>query len=139
VEYASFDYVDYVRSALDNAFTLALTCKVGVEEYEARVLVAVRSYLALGIQPDDRTWRLLSFRAVAPDDGELDEAQTSTSVTLGGDRYRLEFGHQGDRVDTADHRKVRFEIGERATIYAGALPRLLVKRTGGSWRAVRTT
>jgi hypothetical protein len=138
VEYASFDYVDYVRSALDSAFTLALTCKVGVAEYEARVLVAARSYLALKIKPDDRTWRLLSFLAVQDGEDGLDEAQTKTGVTLGGDRYRLEFGHQGNQVETDDHRKVRYEIGERATIYAGALPRLLVKRTGGSWQAVRT-
>lgn len=139
VEYASFDYVDYVRSALDNLFTLAVTCKVGVAEFEGRVLVAARSYLALKIKPDDRTWRLLSFRAVQEGDDELDAAQAKTGVTLGGDRYRLEFGHQGNQVDTDDHRKVRYEIGERATIYAGALPRLLVKRTGGSWRAVRTS
>ncbi|MGH2840579.1 MAG: hypothetical protein ACRDKY_07130, partial [Solirubrobacteraceae bacterium] len=64
VEYTHFDYVDYVQTALDGGFTLALTGKVGVVEYEARVLVAARAYLALGIEPDDRNWRLLSFRAV---------------------------------------------------------------------------
>jgi hypothetical protein len=138
VEYAAFDYVDYVRSALDGAFTLALTGKVGVAEYEARVLVAARSYIALGIKPDDRDWRLLSFRAAETGDDELDEAQTKSGVTLSGDIYRLQFGHVGDELGTDDHRKVQIEIGEQATLYAGALSRLLVKRTGGSWQAVRT-
>lgn len=139
VEYTSFDYVDYVQSALDGAFTLALTGRVGVVEYEARVLVAARAYLALGIEPDDREWRLLSFRSVQAGDDELGEAQDETQVNLSGDRYRLVFGRRGDQLDTDDHRKVRFEISEQATLYAGALPRLLVKRTAGSWRAVRTS
>ena len=139
VEYTHFDYVDYVQSALDGSFTLALTGAVGVAEYEARVLVAARAYLALEIEPDDRDWRLLSFRAVQDGDDELEAAQEEADFVLSGARFRLEFGQRGAELDTDDHRKVRLEVDERATVYAGALPRLLVQRTGGAWQAVRTT
>lgn len=140
VEYARFEFVDYVQSALDNRFSLALTGRVDVPEYEARVLVAARSYIALGVPPSTRQWSLLSFRAVDGQSvGELDEAETQTGVTLAGNRYRLEFGRRASQaVDPQDHRTVRVQIAERVLMFAGAEADLLVQRGGGAWRAVTT-
>jgi len=140
VEYAAFDFVDYVRSALDNRFTLALTGQVDVAEYEQRVLVAARAYIALGVPPDTRQWSLLSFRAVAGEDAaELADAEAQADTALAGDRYRLEFGRRASQApDPQDHRKVRVQLAERATMFAGAEPQLLVKRAGGAWQAVQT-
>jgi hypothetical protein len=140
VEYAAFDFVDYVRSALDDRFTLALTGRVDLLEYEARVLVAARSYIALGVPPNTRQWSLLSFRAVdGASAGDLDEAETQTGVVLAGNRYRLEFGRRAAQAAAPqDHRKVRVRIAERALLFAGAEADLLVKRAGGRWQAVTT-
>jgi hypothetical protein len=142
VEYAAFNFVDYVRSALDNRFTLALTGRVDLLEYEARVLVAARAYIALGVPPDTRLWSGLCFRAVGDDgdDGaELATAQSEAGVTLAGGRYRLEFGHRASQApDPQDHRKVRVQLAERALMFAGAEPQLLVRRAGGAWQAVQT-
>ena len=141
VEYAAFDFVDYVRSALEHRFTLALTGQVDVAEYQARVLVAARAYVALDVPPDTRQWSLLSFRAVGDgvDAAELAEAQAQSQVTLGGARFRLEFGRRASQApDPQDHRKVRVQLAERATMFAGAEPQLLVKRAGGAWQAVQT-
>jgi hypothetical protein len=140
VEYAAFDFVDYVRSALDNRFTLALTGKVDVVEYELRVLVVARSYIALDVAPDTRQWSLLSFRPVGAEDAaELAAAEAQAQATLAGGRYRLEFGRRASQApDPQDHRKVRVQLAERATMFAGAEPQLLVKRAGGAWQAVQT-
>lgn len=140
VEYATFEFVDYVQTALDNRFTLALTGQVDVPEYEARVLVAARSYIALGVPPNTRQWSLLSFRAVDGQSvGELDEAETQTGVMLAGNRYRLEYGRRASQApDPQDHRKVRVRIAERVLMFAGAEADLLVRRAGGAWQSVTT-
>lgn len=141
VEYAAFAFVDYVRSALDNRFTLALTGQVDVLEYEARVLVAARAYIALDVPPDTRQWSLLSFRAVGDgaDAAELAAAEAQAQTALAGNRYRLEFGRRASQApDPQDHRRVRVQLAERATIFAGAEADLLVKRAGGAWQAVQT-
>lgn len=140
VEYATFEFVDYVQIALDNRFTLALTGRVDLLEYEARVLVAARSYIALDVDPNTREWSLLSFRAVdGQSAGELDEAETQTGVTLAGNRYRLEFGRRASQAaDPRDHRRFRVRIAERVLMFAGAEADLLVQRAGGAWQSVTT-
>ena len=139
-EYARFDYVDYVGSAFENSFSLALTSKVDTVEYTARILVMARAYEALGVNPSDRSWRVLSFRAVAANDRELREAEAEAGVMLGGDRrYRIIFGRAANaQRHPSDHRTVRIEIGETATLFAGAPARVLVKREGDAWRVVVT-
>ncbi len=140
VEYATFEFVDYVQIALDNRFTLALTGRVDLLEYEARVLVAARSYIALDVDPNTREWSLLSFRAVdGQSAGELGEAETQTGVTLAGNRYRLEFGRRASQAaDPRDHRRFRVRIAERVLMFAGAEADLLVRRAGGAWQSVTT-
>lgn len=141
VEYAAFPFVDYVQTALDNRFTLALTGRVDVLEYQARVLVAARAYIALDVEPDTREWSLLSFRAVADgaDAAELAGAEQAAGMTLAGNRYRLQFGRRASQAaDPQDHRRVRVQIAERATLFAGAEADLLVQRAGGPWQSVTT-
>lgn len=141
VEYAAFPFVDYVQTALDNRFTLALTGRVDVLEYQARVLVAARAYIALDVEPDTREWSLLSFRAVADgaDAAELAGAEQAAGMTLAGNRYRLQFGRRASQAaDPQDHRRVRVQIAERATLFAGAEADLLVQRSGGPWQSVTT-
>ena len=140
VEYAEFDFVDYVRTALDSRFTLALTGRVEVLEYEARVLVAARSYLALDIPVNSDDWSMVSFRAVGDEHAaELAEAEAQAGATLGGSRYRVEFGRRESQEPApGDHRKLHVTLGETATIFAGAESRLLVRRADGVWRAVQT-
>ena len=109
-------------------------------EYEARVLVAARSYIALDVDPGSSEWSIVSFRAVGDDEAaELAEAETASSVTLGGSRYRVEFGKRGEqKPDPQDHRKVHVTLTETATIFAGAESRLLVRRGDGAWQSVQT-
>ena len=92
VEYTAFDYGDYVESALQNQFSLSLTGKVDISEYQARVLAMARAYLAVGVSDPRRRgqWSLLSFRKLPPNDPDLQTAQAQTGVVLQGDIYRFQ-------------------------------------------------
>lgn len=137
IEYARFDHVDYVRSALDSRFSLELTGRVDNVEYTARILAMARVYKALGIDPGDRNWRVTSFRTVAASDKELREAEREAGVRLRGNRYRIAFGRTGEpRIHPNDHRRVLVDITETATAFAGAMPLILVKRADSPWRSV---
>lgn len=141
VEYASFDHVDYVDSALEAVFSLSLTGRVDTTEYTARILAIGRTDAALAeVAPEMRRWRMTSFHPVSTGDQELARAEEETGATLlGGARYRITLGRPGaERRHPADHRKVEIEISEIATLFVGALPRVLVKRAGTAWRAVET-
>ncbi len=139
LEYASFDHVDYVHSALEGRFSLALTGKVGVSEFLARVLAMVRAYAVLGVSvQQDGDWMLVSFRALAEDNAELRRAEQQAAAKLRARRFRLAFARRrSQRPSPGDHRKVRVELGERATVLAGSLPRLLLKRGSDPWKSVR--
>ena len=139
LEYASFDHVDYVHSALEGRFSLALTGRVGVSEFVARVLAIVRAYAALGVSvQQDGGWTLVSFRALGADDRELADAERQAGARLQGRRFRLAFARRRSvQPAPGDHRKVRVELGQRATVLAGSLPRLLLKRGSDPWRAQR--
>ena len=137
-EYASFDHVDYVNSTLDGRFTLALTGQVDTVEYTPRILAIARTYVALGVEPNDRRWRVLSFQKVVSGDQELERAQAEAEAELAGDRlYRIVFGRVGAvREHPGDHRKVRVEISEIVTLFVGVMPQVLIKQEGPAWRAV---
>lgn len=138
LEYASFDHVDYVESALGGEFSLALTGRVDTPEYEARILAVARTYLALRIEPGNRRWRLLSFLVAEPGDEARSAAEGAAGVTLPGRAYRLVFGLAGTAApDPADHRQVRIPMQQMVTAFAGAGPTVLVNRDG-DWTAVRT-
>jgi len=139
LEYASFDHVDYVQSALEGLFSLALTGKVAANEFAGRVLAMVRAYAALGVSvQQDGDWTVVSFRELAADDQELRTAEREAGVRLRARRYRFAFAQRrSQQPNPADHRKVRVELGERATVLTGSLPRLLVKRGSDRWQAMR--
>ena len=142
VEYARFDYVDYVQSALGERFSLALTGKVTFAEYTARILAMARAYEALELasgDPDAQDWRILSFLSAASNDEELQDAQTQTGVLLQGTVYRIAFGRPAEmRPSPDDHRKARVKIAETAVLFVGVLPRILIKRAETPWQAIPT-
>lgn len=134
VEYSALDYVDYVKNALQNEFSLSLTGQVDVSEYEARVLAMARVYLALGLNFNARgQWSVLSFQEVLPSDRELQQAQTQTGVTLQGKVYRFQLYRHGLRSPhPKDFRKVVVEIEEIVTLFVAPL-RILQQQQNGRW------
>jgi hypothetical protein len=95
VEFASFLNADYVRQALQNRFSIRLTARVGVEEYQARILTACRMYSVLAnlgdfVQARDE-WLMLSFRDVSSGDPELQAAQSDAGIVLTGKIYASRF------------------------------------------------
>lgn len=140
IEYTSFAHADYVRSALDDRFSLALTGRVDFTEYAARILAVARAYKVSGIHPRDRRWRLLSFRALSPGDEELREAEEEARTGIEDARYRIAFVRAREpRRHPTDHTKVLVDIDETLTLFAGALPRVLIKRPSMPWRVERAT
>ncbi|MDY6938799.1 MAG: hypothetical protein SWY16_14135 [Cyanobacteriota bacterium] len=140
LEYARFDYVDYVENTLDGKFSLALTGKVDVREYIARVLAMARAYRGAGIEGfAKQSWAVLSFRGVGSTEAQRQEAETQTGVQLQGDVYRVEFVRRGsERPHPEDLRKVHYEIGDRTVVFVGSLPQVLVTKNEGGWDVVRT-
>jgi hypothetical protein len=141
VEYASFDHVDYVNSALDAGFSLFLTGRVDTAEYTTRILAIARTNVALAVvAPEMLGWRMTSFQPVVAGDQALARAEEETGAPLLGEaRYRITLGRpDAERSRPADHRTVEVEIDEVATLFVGALPRVLIKREGAAWRAVET-
>lgn len=134
LRYASFDHVDYVDSALEGRFSLALTGQVDTEEYTARILATLWAHRLAGVDRGDRSRRVVSFRGLAADDDELQEAEREAGATLPGARYRLEFAlvRPGTQLP-ADHRHVLSEVGESVLVMASTLPRALVKAGGDPW------
>lgn len=143
-EYASFDHVDYVNSALDGRFSLALTGRVHLAEYAARILAIARAYAAfrtLGIGSlEEEGWRIVSFRHARFEEEDLQQAATETGTDLGGVWYFMALvRHDGAPEPRDDHRKVRLRVLETMKVFSGALPRVLIKQEDGVWRAVPTS
>jgi hypothetical protein len=133
--------VDYVNSALDAGFSLSLTGRVDTREYTARILAIARANAALDrVAPEMRRWRMTSFQPVPAGDQDLARAEEETGAPLLGEaRYRITVGRpDAERRRPDDHRVVEVEIGEVATLFVGALPRVLIKRADTAWRAVET-
>ena len=140
VEYAQFDFVDYVRTALDSRFTLALTGRVDALEYEARVLVAARSYIALDVPGRQR--RVERASRFGP---STSAARTSSPRPKGRDRRDARRQPLPRRVRPprlgapAPTTTACCTSRRRAvTIFAGAESTLLVRRADGAWQAVQT-
>jgi len=138
VEYADFAHADYVENSLQKKFSLSLTGKVDVREYEARVLAMANVYQVLGITPDKRgEWSVFSFRRVQPTDSELQQAQTQTRTRLAGSIYRFEIYRPGNSfLDPDDSRKRLVEIRETVTLFVTPI-NILLKRGGAAWSSRR--
>ncbi|MEH1835376.1 MAG: hypothetical protein V7L29_25810 [Nostoc sp.] len=134
IEYSDFAHADYVENSLQKKFSLSLTAKVDVREYEARVLAMANVYQVLRIRPEDRgKWSVFSFQPVQPTNSELQQAQTQTGTRLGGNIYRFEIYRYGDSfLDPEDSRKRLVEIEETVTLFVTPV-NILLKRSNGSW------
>ncbi|NJM95711.1 MAG: hypothetical protein HC792_06030, partial [Acaryochloridaceae cyanobacterium CSU_5_19] len=139
VEYASFDHVDYVQTALQGRFSLALTGQVDVQEYMRRVLAMARAYLGANIDPNERNWGVLSFGLVDSTALQLQAAQRQAGQVLSGQVYQVEFFQRGqERPDPRNHRQVFVAVGDRISIYVGSTPALLVNQNDQGWQLVLT-
>jgi hypothetical protein len=94
VELARFLHADYVRQAVQNRFSIRLLSRIGVEEYQARILAISRVYSVVAglgnISVIRKKVLALSFRAVSSGDPELQKAQTEAGTILDGAVYRVE-------------------------------------------------
>ncbi|OKH55936.1 hypothetical protein NIES2101_01350 [Calothrix sp. HK-06] len=136
LEYADYDHADYVENSLNKKFSLSLTGKVDVREYEARVLAMANVYRVLGITNEQRgSIGVLSFRAITATDTELQQAQTQTRTTLQGKIYRFEIYRSNGkqpRLLPNNPRKCTLEVDEITTLYISPL-NVLVKQRNGAW------
>ncbi|WP_017318539.1 hypothetical protein [Mastigocladopsis repens] len=134
IEYADLAHADYVENSLQNKFSLSLTGRVDVREYEARVLTMAKVYEVLNITPNQRgEWSVFSFRQVQPTDSELQQAQTQTGMTLVGSIYRFEIYRHGNSFLNPDNSQKRLvEIQETTTLFVTPL-NILLKRNNGIW------
>ena len=141
VEYANFDYVDYINSTLGQKFSLALTGKVDFKEYTTRILAIVRAYKASNITGNDKAnWGILHFRPVDANNGALQQAQQDTGETLQGNIYNVEFFLRGSQSDhPTDLTKVHVKIASRISVFVGVLPLVLVNRNNEGWQAIVTS
>jgi hypothetical protein len=136
--------VDYVD--MPGTMTAALTSRVTLAEYKARVLAMEAVYWSLGIRGgryvdtirEKAKWAVRSFRAVADDDPELAKAEQATATKLAGPRrYRFEVfrwrQNPDENRDALNPRIVLIEMAERVVLYvAGNI--VLFRRDDGPWR-----
>ncbi|WP_223827855.1 hypothetical protein [Bacillus atrophaeus] len=148
IDYPALEYVDYVDNALKNKYSMALTGKVDVREYAARVLNMSYVYKALGVNLEDlerenseqrreitrrkAKWTVLSFKKVSSSDEELQEAQLISGVVLSGSVYRFVVYRKGEKSIPSDFRKVRFKIKDKVILFTNGV-NILLKRGEKKW------
>jgi hypothetical protein len=144
------DYIDLVGT-----MTAALTSKIDLAEYKARIMAMEAVYWGLGIHDSDfrsdfredqqtatekvlsakAEWAVLSFRIAAATDPELMEAERVAGVCLSGPR--LYFFHvyrwEGKEFpDPGDQRIVLVKMAKEVMAYVGGTE-VLLKREGQPW------
>ena len=134
VRYESFARADYVESALEGRFSLALTSRIDSDEYERRVLAMARCYRALGVDVTDvaakARWAVLSFLQSDPTDPELIAAQRQAGVILMGHVYRFDIYRHGKQ--TSSNEKVFVAIQQRHVVFVDEHHSL--RHDGNVWR-----
>ncbi|MGG1151566.1 hypothetical protein [Bacillus wiedmannii] len=142
IVYPKMEYVDYVQIALDNKFSLTHTSKVGVSDYEARILTMAYVYKALGATRKERDkWIVLSFREVNHDDDELQAALNNfgdlsfDSISPKGTVYRYEMclKSNGESLVSNDFNKNLIPIQEVVILFVNGL-NVLLKREKEDWK-----
>jgi hypothetical protein len=134
IEFASFLNVDYVRQALQNRFSIRLTARVGVEEYQFRILAACRIYSVLSGVGDlaaaRNKWLLLSFRKISPGDEDLQAAQSEAGLILQGKIYAARLCRfAGVPSEKIDPRTEQMPIIEEVRFFASPISSMvLIKR-----------
>jgi len=145
VELPEFLHADYVRQAVQNRFSIRLTSRITVREYQNRILAVSRVYSALGGVGDISRlrddWLVLSFRSVATGDDVLEQAQTQAGALLKGAVYRVELCANVEpsrrELVPGNPRLRRFPLSRLVFCFASAesVP-VLVKRDGDAqWAA----
>lgn len=136
VEFSSFFNSDYVRQAVENRFSLRLTARISVEEYQARMLAACRIYSVLAnlgdFKTERRNWLMLSFRKVSPGDSELQQAHIDGGLVLPADVYAARLCRITAAVQPKpDARTERMPLlDERRFFVSANVLKLLHKRAG---------
>lgn len=136
IEFAAFLNADYVRQAVENRFSIRLTARVGVEEYQARILAACRMYSVLANLGSITAARdeclMLSFREVSSGDSELQAAQSDAGLVLGGKVYAGRFSRIVATVTPKiNARTERMPAADVARVFASPTVLMaLVKRSG---------
>ncbi|WP_075312672.1 hypothetical protein [Bacillus wiedmannii] len=140
IEYISFDYVDYVNNALHKNFSLSLTSRIDIREYQARLKTMANVYAALGIAHDVKeNWVVLSFREVDLSHEELQMAQKIThssnfaAATTRGTVYRFEMYLKGQTLPVEnDFQKVHVEINKKVILFVNSV-QILIKHEDSDW------
>jgi hypothetical protein len=149
--------VDY--SDIPGTMTAALTSRIDLDEYTARVMAMSHVYWSLGIHdpeierqhPRDHeaamiqimraksAWAVRSFHPVAAGDAGLAAAERAARVRLAGPRrYRFEVFRWGRQTpDPQDLKVVLVEMLETAEVYVDANA-VLIRRDEGPWRHDRS-
>ena len=132
IEFPAFLNADYVRQALENRFSIRLTARIGVEEYQSRILASCRMYSVLAglgsIKVARNEWLMLSFHEVSSGDAALQTAQSEAGMVLSGKVYAGRFSRIAATVKVGA-RIVRMPAVSVARFYASATElRVLAKR-----------
>ena len=155
IEYLDFAYVDYVKNALENKFTLIHTGEVDIGKYKSRILALATAYNVIDRPlhvPSNTTklkWPVISFREISATDPELQQAQSqadpSGQTVLKDYIYRIIFCDLGDEKtgQRDDFKKAVVDIKKMITVFVGSNSleeggMVLLKDEDGDWRTVRT-
>ena len=137
VEYSEYDHADYTLNALNNKFSLTLTGKVDVIEYQTRVVSMARAYRALGSRSREERarWGIISFKLIFKDDSELDSVNNEIRNSLTSPIYRFEMYQHGARKPSPDNnpKKIRVSIVGRRRILIVSPNIILIKIGDGEW------
>jgi hypothetical protein len=136
VELARFLHADYVRQAVQNRFSMRLLSRIGVKDYEARILAISRVYSVVAglgkISVIREKVLALSFRAVSSGDPELQKAQTEAGTILDGTVYRVELCanvlQRNGRVVPGNPRLQRFPLQDLRFFFVSAASELVLTR-----------
>jgi hypothetical protein len=138
-EYADFNHVDYVESALNNQFSLKLTSIISTRKYVARVLAMARAYRVLGVtsRSGKTTWEVLSFTEIEIANAELKKAEQLTSIVLSGDVFRIEmFQPVMAPKQPADFRRRNKGLSSHTILFVGGGNRILAKTDKDPWKVL---
>jgi hypothetical protein len=141
LDYKALAYGDYVEATLEHRFNFSAFAPVTALEYVARTVTLAMVYQLLGVRTtaEKAMWALLSFRAAAPDDPELAEAEAESGRRF--DRahtYRfvmvLHNGARRPHPNPSKFDRVIVDVAERVLLYAD--PTMVIRRvTEKQWSA----
>jgi hypothetical protein len=138
VEYVEFNHADYTLNALENKFSLTLTGKIDIKEYESRVLSMARVYQTLKSTTTEQkaSWSVASFNTISKDNAELKSAESQSGSALESPIYRFELYKHGTKsTEPNDVRKISVAVvGDKVTLFTS--PTHIIRKTGDeSWEA----